>query len=499
MANHRKRRVEAEVDLQTLLRAIIRRIWLVGIVAILCACLAFLGTRLFVRPQYQCYTVFYVNNSTAGNNLSVEYSDLSVSKSLADSCQVILLTRQTLDEIIDESGVDIDYLELRDKITAKSMNNTEIIRVTVTANDPQDAYKLTKAIEQVMPGRTAATLKGSSVQVVDTAVLSTARTGPNYTLSATIGFALGALITVGAIVLWALLDNRIRMEEDITRICPHPVLAAVPNMLAGSKGGYYGYGQKKQGGGTKRKTELLGPDISFAASEAYKLLRTKILFSFADVQRCRVIGVSSAQAGEGKSLTAVNLAYSLSEIGKKVLLIDCDLRRPSVSEKLGIRPDPGLSNYLTGQSTLEQAIQPCGISGEEHAFYVMTAGPNPPNPQELLGSKRMSQLLDMLRKEFDYVLLDFPPAGEVSDALSFSKQTDGMLLVVRQNYCNRKLFGSTVKQFKYMESKVLGVVYNCTSEGRGIYRKYLYKYRGGTYKNSYEASSMQARKTAKKK
>ena len=181
----------------------------------------------------------------------------------------------------------------------------------------------------------------------------------------------------------------------------------------------------------------MGSGMSFAASEAYKLLRTKLQFSFAGDNSCRVIGLSSALSGEGKSLTAINLAYSLSQLNKRVILIDCDMRRPTLAEKLDLRKRPGLSSYLTGQSRLKELIQFCGIKNDENAFHVIAAGQNPPNPVELLSSDKMAAVLEMLRQNYDYVILDLPPVGEVSDAMAVAKILDGMLLVVRQNYCNR--------------------------------------------------------------
>ena len=221
---------------------------------------------------------------------------------------------------------------------------------------------------------------------------------------------------------------------------------------------------------------MVGQGMSFAASEAYKLLRTKLQFSFAGDGECRVIGVSSAMAGEGKSLSSINVAYSMSQLGKKVLLIDCDMRRPSLATKLKIEKYPGLSNYLTGLNELNELLQNCGIEGEEDAFQVVTAGRNPPNPVELLSSTKMSDLLVSLRQTYDYVILDLPPVGEVSDALALAKEMDGLLLVVRQNYCNRLAVRSAVRQFAFMDSRILGVVYNATTEGRGAYGKKYYKY-----------------------
>jgi capsular exopolysaccharide synthesis family protein len=291
------------------------------------------------------------------------------------------------------------------------------------------------------------------------------------------------------IVLRLLFDTTIRVEDDIVTSSRLPVLASVPDMETPSKGGhYYGYGnrtnQNSRPVGGKRSV-LIGGGISFSAAEAYKLLRTKLQFSFADDNTSRVIGVSSALTGEGKSVSAVNLAYSLSQLDKKVLLIGCDMRRPSLSTKLPIIKVPGLSNYLSGLSHLEELFQPCGIEGEENAFTVVAAGRNPPNPVELLSSARMEKMMDRLRQTYDYIILDLPPVGEVSDALAVAKLTDGILLVVRHNYCNRSVLNSTVRQFEFVGARILGIVSNCASENMGSYGKKYYKKYYGRYIGSY--------------
>ena len=127
-------------------------------------------------------------------------------------------------------------------------------------------------------------------------------------------------------------------------------------------------------------------------------MRTKLQFSFADDNDCHIIGVSSALTGEGKSLTAVNLSYSLAQLGKRVLLIDCDMRRPSIAEKLNIQKAPGLSEFLSGQAREDNLIQYCGLQDDAEAFHVISAGHVPPNPMELLSSARMETMLEQLRR-----------------------------------------------------------------------------------------------------
>ena len=488
---------ELEIDLQRLFGALLNKAWLIALVAIICAVVMFVGTLFLVTPTYQSAAMFYVNNSSLSlgeASLSISSADISASRGLVKSYIVILKTRETLNDVIDYAGVDLTYGTLKGMITAEAVDSTEIFRVVVTSDDPVEAEKIADAISYILPKRISNIIEGSSARVVDYAVLPSSPSSPSYPKAATIGFLIGAVLMAVLVIIGELMDVTIRTEEDITQNCKHPVLASVPDMESHGKSGYgyyYGYGKKKAYGKTAtpaegKKTELVGANISFLAAESYKLLRTKLQFSFADEGACRVIGVSSALTGEGKSLTAVNLAFSLSELGKRVLLIDCDMRRPSLAEKIPIKRFPGLSDYLSGQITETEMVQLCNIKGHENAFHAISSGRIPPNPMELLSSVRMAQMLAQTREAYDYVILDLPPVGEVSDALAVSKQTDGMLLVVRQNYCDRIALSSAIHQFTFVGVKILGLVYNCTNDqGGGYGNKYYRRYYRRYYKRYY--------------
>lgn len=498
-----KKNDEIEIDLQRLIGALLNKAWLIGIVAMVCAVVTFVATFFFVTPLYKSSAMFYVNNSSLSlgeASLSITSSDISASRGLVKSYIVILNTRESLNDVIDYAGVDRTYGELKGMISAASVDSTEIFEVVVTSPDPQEAEKIADAIAYILPKRISSIIEGTSAKVVDSAVVAASPSSPSYTKNTMIGFLVGLVAMAALILLRELMDITVRTEEDISQSCKHPVLAAVPDMEAQTKSGgyYYGYGSRKKAAAKpgikgQKQTELVGGNISFAAAEAYKLLRTKLQFSFADEKNCRVIGVSSALTGEGKSLTAVNLAYTTSQLGKRVLLIDCDMRRPSLSEKLPITKNPGLSDFLSGQTAADVLIQLCGIKDDERAFHAIAAGRTPPNPMELLSSVRMEKTLELLREKYDYIILDLPPVGEVSDALAVAKLTDGMLLVVRQNYCDRIALNSAIRQFEFVDSRILGVVFNCTEENGGgyggkYYRKYYRKYyssyarkKGGSY------------------
>lgn len=469
---------EIEIDLKRLGKILLRRAWLIGLVAVVCAVGTFFATLFFITPKYQASAMFYVNNSSVSRGevaSSITSSDISASRGLVKSYIAILNTRESVDEIITYSGVDRTYTEVAGMISAESVDSTEIFEVVVTSVDPEEAKLIADAITIVLPRRITSIIDGTSAKIVAAAVLPKTPSSPNYTKNAFIGFLGGMVLMAALVILRALMDVTVHTEEDIGQICAYPILAAVPDMASSSADGKtYGYSKQKIVGGKSAvknasPAQFLGGSISFTALEAYKLLRTKLQFSFADENNCRVIGVCSALAGEGKSLSAVNLAYSISQLDKRVLLIDCDMRCSSIHEKLPVDQKRGLSDFLAGQSTASNLVQACGIKEDECAFHVISSGRTPPNPVELLSSERMKKMLGFLREKYEYIILDLPPVGEVSDALVLADQMDGVIMIVRQNVCDQMALTDAVRQFEFMDARILGMVFNCTVDESGAY------------------------------
>ncbi len=224
---------------------------------------------------------------------------------------------------------------------------------------------------------------------------------------------------------------------------------------------------------------LLHKNLNFAASEQYKLLRANLQFTVPKTGRkCKIIGVTSAMRGEGKSTTSVNVSYTLAEAGHKVLLIDGDLRLPSVAKKMEISSIPGLSNLLLDFDLEKFSMYK---SNELDNWYILPSGDIPPNPSELLGSSRMSKLIGMLSERFDYIIVDLPPVNIVSDAITISNLIDGIILVVRQGYTERKEFRSCVRQLELSNVKILGCVMNVVRAGGSRYGKYSKYYKSKYY------------------
>ena len=195
---------DIEIDLSRVFRAVTSRAWLVAIIAILCAALAFAGTFFLITPKYQSSAMFYVNNSNLSlgdTSLSISSGDLSTSRNLVDSYIVILNTRETLVDVVDYAGVPYSYSALRGMIAAEAVNETELFRVTVTSTDPQEAERIANAIAYILPKRIGTIIDGTSARVADAAVVPSSPSSPSYTTNTVLGFLIGFVLSVGLIAL----------------------------------------------------------------------------------------------------------------------------------------------------------------------------------------------------------------------------------------------------------------------------------------------------------
>ena len=222
--------------------------------------------------------------------------------------------------------------------------------------------------------------------------------------------------------------------------------------------------------------------LDFAAAEAYKLLRTNLLFTLPQTDKCHVVGITSSVRGEGKSTTSINLSYALAATGKRVLLVDADLRLPTVAKKLRIASATGLSNVLLDPSELANALRAMPNTPNWH---ILTAGRIPPNPTELLGSAQMARLVELLSENYDYIIFDLPPVNIVSDALVAAPLLDGMAVVVRENFSTRREVNRCEKQLALSGVKILGFVMSGVDSGASRYKyRYKYKYKSKKYEYS---------------
>jgi capsular exopolysaccharide synthesis family protein len=315
-------------------------------------------------------------------------------------------------------------------------------------------------------------LKSNNFQIVNSARVPTYPVEPNVPRNLGFAFVLGLTSGVGLAFLLEGLDNTVRTTEQAQAISGLPPLGMIP---LGSKTAREGAASKRlMLASSNEAVELIThvrPQSQMA--ESYRALRTSLLLSHLGAPP-KVIMVTSALPQEGKSTTSINCAVVLAQKGIRVLLIDCDLRRPSIHKTLGMGPRSGLSNVLTGSITLKQAIT---VAPTLPNLDVLPAGTPPPNPAELLASTNMRDVLAELREKYDHIVLDTPPTLSVTDAVVLSPRADAIVLVIRSGSTTKQALRRSRDILMQVNARVSGVLLNAVDLSSPDYY-YYYEYQG---------------------
>ncbi|HEX6201367.1 MAG TPA: polysaccharide biosynthesis tyrosine autokinase [Thermoanaerobaculia bacterium] len=332
------------------------------------------------------------------------------------------------------------------------------------------------------------TERSSNVRIIDEALVPASPTYPSLRADLTGGLAAGLLLGVGLGLLLQFLDRTLKSADELERVLGLPVLAVIPDLKQGGRAAYayreaYGGAEEgdpddtavrrpgrleRKGGGDEAAIELLPHHKPrLAVSEAYRSLRTALLLSSA--QELKVLAVTSVEAAEGKTATAANLAVVLAQLGRRVLLLDTDLRKPRLHKVFGVSNRAGLVTYLTTGSD-QGIVHRTEVGG----LFVVPSGPIPPNPSELLASERMRELVERLRGSFDYVVFDTPPTLAVTDSTLVGSLADGVVLCVRSAQVDRRDATRALERLRMADVHVLGTVLNAHRAGGGSSR-YAYE------------------------
>ncbi len=237
------------IDFLHVVRYVWKKIWIVILVAILGGVLAFSYASFLITPMYSSSIMLYVNNSSfslGNSSFSISSSELTAAQSLVKTYTVILKNRTTLTEVVEKCQVDYTYEEIYDMVKADSVNDTEVLKVTVTADNPDEAAKIANTIAEILPDKIAMIIKGSSMEIVDLAVVENQKVSPNITKYTGVGLLVGTFLSLIVLVIIALLDDTIHDDEYILRTYDYPILAKVPNLLGTSDKQYAYYYQRKK-------------------------------------------------------------------------------------------------------------------------------------------------------------------------------------------------------------------------------------------------------------
>jgi succinoglycan biosynthesis transport protein ExoP len=364
-----------------------------------------------------------------------------------------------------------DALE-KQKQEANKLNESAI-QYSILKRDLESYRTLYEGLlEKMKEAGVSAGLKSNNFRIVDSARVPNAPIEPNIPRNLTFAFMLGLTSGVGLAFLLEGLDNTVRTTEQAQMISGLPPLGMIP---MGSRTAREGAGEKRLVIATSKEAVELVTQVrpQSQMAESYRALRTSLLLSNLGAPP-KVIMITSALPQEGKTTTSINCAVVLAQKGIRVLLIDADLRRPSIHKTLGMGPRSGLSNVLTGSATLQQTITRSPILPN---LSVLPAGTPPPNPAELLASTNMRDVLEELRGQYDHIVVDTPPTLSVTDAVVLSPRADAIVLVIRSGQTTKQALRRSRDILMQVNAKVSGVLLNAVDLSSPDYY-YYYEYQG---------------------
>jgi capsular exopolysaccharide synthesis family protein len=343
-------------------------------------------------------------------------------------------------------------------------------------------------LQRLKEAGVSAGLRSSNVQIIDQARVPTGPAQPNIPRNITTGFFLSLAGGIGLAFLLEMLDNSVRSPDQVELVAGLPTLGMIPSGLRLNIS--YGQALKPLRAGSQIMPQQESVEtISYLrpqsqSAEAYRTLRTSILLSSWGAPP-KVLLVTSPLAQEGKTTTSVNIAIVLAQRGARVLMVDADLRRPSIHKAFGVPQRPGLSEYLTGN------ISECPITpwAQLPNLHVLPSGGSPPHPSELLGSGLMNNSITAWRKQFDHIVIDTPPALSVTDAVLLSVQADSVILVIRSGQTTKQALRRARQLLAYVNAKIIGVVVNAMDMNASDYY-YYYGYYGKKYGYYYKSDKV---------
>ncbi|WP_085172182.1 polysaccharide biosynthesis tyrosine autokinase [Mycolicibacterium iranicum] len=439
---------------------VFRARWLTICVTVVIAVFAAVVVSLLTTPLYQAKSRLFVSTTT-GSSVAEVYQGNRFSQERVASYVQLLMGETLAQRTIDKLGLDISAGQLQEKVTASAKLNTVLIEVRVLdasavrardiANTLSDEF-VAMVAELEMPA--GGVRPEARVVVEQRASVPQSPVVPETGRNVLIGLALGVLLGIGLAVLREMLDNTIKSREDFERLTGSGLVGSVPL-------------DKER----RKQTAISFDSDNSAIAEAFRKIRTNLQFLAVD-NPPRVLVVTSSLPSEGKSTTAVNIALALAEAEHNVVLVDGDMRRPTLAKNLDLVGAVGFSSVLSGAATLPEALQKTRFPG----LTVLTSGAIPPNPSELLGSQSARKLLGELRAEFDYVVVDSTPLLAVTDAAILAAGSDGVLIMCRFGQTKRDQLVHAVGTLESVGAPLLGAVFTMvpTRGNAGYTYKYAY-------------------------
>lgn len=439
-------------------------LWLLLLTVILAGVFFFRAYRSY-QPVYTASATFTVESDTSSLYSSTSYLNERTASQIVNTFPYILSSSLLQDMVAEDLGVDT----VPGNISVETLGSTNMITVLVTSSDAEDAYLVLESVIEHYPEVAESVIGEVKMNMLDTTdIPESASNPPSFRRSALKGALVGVAISFVILLIYAFTRNTIHEEDDFKKMLNVDCICAIPQIVF-----------KKRGKEFRKDISIYNKKISQTFLEAIRVLRARIEKD-AKKNNLKVFLVTSAAPGEGKSTIAANIAMSLAMSGSRVVLVDCDLRNPSVRERLNMEEKgAGLYEVLTKKAKLEKVL----TYSETYKMNVVPGGKPCNNASELLDSKEMQELLTTLKSVADYVILDTAPVGMLTDTAVLAESADAALFVVKQDYASCSSILKGIGELAESHIYISGCILNGAQAGIGGYgyKNYRYYNRYGYY------------------
>ena len=423
----------------------------------------FIYDKSIKKPLYTTYTTIILTKSNeAQTSTTITQNDILLNQKLVETYTKIIKSKLVLDQVISETGITYTAEELGQNVAVEAYENTEMLKISVTDSDPELSASIANSIAQVFSGEVAKIYQMNNISVIDIAQVPDEVSNNTLTRDFFIALFISIFGSIGVIFIIYYFDDSIKLTDDLEEEIGMPVIAKVFKSDIGSK--------------NRGKVELLVQKYpKSVVSESIKTLRTNLQFSSVDSE-LKTILVTSSIPGEGKSFISANLAISFTQTDKKVLIVDCDMRKGRQHKIFNVSNARGYSNLLIDdfKNNYSSYIK----NTEVKNLYLLTCGTVPPNPSELLNSDRNKELFKFLTSKFDIVIFDGVPCNGLPDSAIMSTLTDKTLIVSAENVTPKSLLENTRKSILNVGSNVSGIILNKINMKNNKYYGKYYSYYG---------------------
>ncbi|WP_297958098.1 polysaccharide biosynthesis tyrosine autokinase [uncultured Ruminococcus sp.] len=481
-------------SIKDIIKLLLNHIRLIVFFSILGAIAGYCISKYAIPLKYSSHITMYVQSYTSISENTDNINNISNSKQLVNTYIEVLKDEAVMEavsnQLLDQFDINtiaenfsinpegrISPASIRSCLTITSVSDTSAINVTATAKNAEVASYICNALTKVAPQYMEEAVGVGSINTIGTAKTNYGPVSPNKSKNTMAGGAVGFMLIVSIIFIIDFFDNTIKDPDTLKEKYKKAIIGEIQQLDENGT-------KKRKHSEESEYFKLTDKNVPFCIVENYKSIRTNLSFALSTNEN-KIFAVSSSKLGDGKSITSANIAIAMAQSGSKVLLIDADMRKTNQHKIFNLKNKKGLSTAISKMDPLHKCIQKNVMANLD----VMTAGPIPPNPSELLASEQMASILDELSIQYSVIIIDTPPVNIVTDAMELAKNVSGIVMVVRYGFTTDEDLKTASKRIELAQMNMLGFILNGIKPQKN--NSYYSRYRYGSkyyYKKGYENS-----------